>query len=66
MTKGHEDDAADRAAAIKRRNADRLEDDGMMTWMLFAAAALSAGTKDARNSAKIADDMMAETKKRFT
>lgn len=57
---------AEEKERTKARNLDRLEgDDAMMTWMLFAGAAL-AGGESAMVAGKKADAMIAEAKRRFT
>lgn len=50
----------------RERNLDRLEgDDAMMTWTLFAGAALAGGLS-ADKAAKQADALISEAKRRFT
>lgn len=50
--------------AIKERNRERLESDGMMVWTMFMAAAMAGGEKPGI-AAKSADQAVADTKKRF-
>lgn len=60
-----EDREAERAEERKRRNKDRLDDDNMMTWMMFMGAAMAGGEKPGV-AAKSADQAIAETRRRFT
>lgn len=55
---------AQREADRKERNRDKLDDDAMMTHMMFMAAAMAGGEKPAV-AAKSADQAIAELKKRF-
>lgn len=61
-----EERAAEDAKRAKARALDRLEgDEGMMTWMIFAAAAVAGGA-NAQSAGKVADAMIGQAKQRFT